>query len=99
MISMFPLKINSFLERAPVQTSSVGAMRPRLAAAESPTLAPAPAVRPEHDRRMLTDRRMQDRRASEQPAFLDTRVQQGRRRTTGRRAGDQQARLAISIQA
>jgi hypothetical protein len=102
MISMLPLKISSFLERAPLPKASVGPLRPRLAAAESPTLAPAQAVMPEQDRRVNGNRRTMERRGSEQAAFLDTRMPQGRRRNPGRRAEDRQdqaPRMAISVKA
>jgi hypothetical protein len=102
MISMFPLKISSFLERAPLPQASVGPMRPRLAAAESPTLAPAQALMPEQDRRVNGKRRSLERRGSEQATMLDTRTPQGRRRNPGRRAEDRQeqgARMAISVKA
>ena len=89
MISMLPLKISRFLEPAPLSQSQVGQARPRLAAAEAPALAPVEALTPEYDRRVTANRRMQDRRSAEQSTFLDTRSSQGRRRTPGRRAGDQ----------
>ncbi|MES2317964.1 MAG: hypothetical protein V4631_10770 [Pseudomonadota bacterium] len=76
-------------------------MRPRLAAAESPLLAPVPPGLPQIDRRS-TSRRVLERRESEAPAFLDTRVSQGRRRNPGRRAEDREEpgqRVAISIKA
>lgn len=76
-------------------------MRPRLTAAEAPYLAPVPAAPPEVDRR-ATSRRVLERRESEQAAFLDTRVSQGRRRNPGRRAEDRQEsgqRVAISVKA
>jgi hypothetical protein len=77
-------------------------MRPRLAAAESPTLAPAQALMPEHDRRINGSRRMAERRGGEQATMLDTRAPQGRRRNPGRRAEDRQdltLRMAISVKA
>jgi hypothetical protein len=102
MISMLPLKISSFLERAPLPRAQVGQARPRLAAAEAPTLAPVEAIRPDHDRRVTASRRQQERREGEQSTFLDTRTTQGRRRNPGRRAEDQQLptlRRAISVKA
>lgn len=80
----------------------MGQARPRLAAAEAPTLAPVEAIAPEQDRRVTASRRMQERRASEQSTFLDTRASQGRRRNPGRRAEDQQLptlRRTISVKA
>jgi hypothetical protein len=102
MISMLPLKISSFLERAPLPQTRLGQARARLAAAEAPVVAPADAGLPEQDRRVTATRRVQDRRESEQPAFLDTRIAQGRRRNNGRRAEDQLVpalRKAISVKA
>jgi len=102
MISMLPLKISSFLERAPLPRTQVGQARPRLAAAEAPTLAPVEVIAPEHDRRVMATRRVEERRAVEQATFLDTRAAQGRRRNPGRRAEDQKLpalRRAISVRA
>ena len=98
---MIPLKISSFLERPPLPQSPLAPMRARLAATESPQLPPAPAGPPEVDRR-ATSRRVLERRESEAPAFLDTRVSQGRRRNPGRRVEDRQQsgqRIAISVKA
>jgi hypothetical protein len=102
MISMLPLKISSFLERAPLPQTHVAPARPRLAAAEAPLLAPVAPAPPDHDRRVNGDRRVLERRESGLPAVRDTRSSHGRRRSPGRRAEDQQApalRKAISIQA
>lgn len=102
MISMLPLKISSFLERAPLPQAQVGQARPRLAAAEAPTLAPVQAIPPDHDRRVTASRRQQERRGGEQSAFLDTRSSRGRRRNPGRRAEDQIVpllRKGISVRA
>lgn len=54
-------------------------------------MAKLDAVEPAHDRRRQGNRRHNDRREGQQPAFLDTRSSNGRRRTPGRRAEDQQA--------
>ena len=97
---MLPLKISTFLERAPLPQTQVAPARQRLAAAEAPLVAPVEAGPPEHERRVTASRRALDRRASEQPTFLDTRIAQGRRRNAGRRAEDQLVpglRKAISI--
>ena len=99
---MIPLKISNFLERAPLPQGQVTPMRARLPAAKTPVAAPEPAAPPEYDRRVNASRRVGDRRESEAPAFLDTRVSQGRRRNPGRRAEDQQTpglRKPISIKA
>jgi hypothetical protein len=98
---MHPLKISSFLERAPIPSTRLAPARARLAAAESPLLAPVEASPPEHERRSMASRRTMERRASELPAFLDTRSSQGRRRNPGRRAEDQAPalRVAISVRA
>ena len=77
-------------------------MRARQNAAEAPPVATVQAAPPEYDRRVNASRRQADRREKEAPAFLDTRISQGRRRSPGRRAEDQQApgqRLPISIKA
>jgi hypothetical protein len=102
MISMLPLKISSFLERAPLPQAQVGQARPRLAAAEAPALVPVEATAPDHDRRITASRRTQERRSGEQSTFLDTRTDRGRRRNPGRRAEDQlfpALRRAISVKA
>lgn len=102
MISMLPLKISSFLERTPLPQAHVGAARPRLTAAEAPAITQVEPTQPGHDRRINGNRRMQERRASEQSTFLDTRTMQGRRRNPGRRAEDQQGsslRKTISVRA
>jgi hypothetical protein len=99
---MQSLKISSFLERAPLPRARLAPARPRLTAAEAPLVAPADAVAPDDERRILASRRAQDRRASAQSTFLDTRGAQGRRRNPGRRADDQQSpsgRMAISVKA
>lgn len=102
MTGMNPLKISSFLERAPLPQTRVAQARARLAAAEAPLVAPVEAGPPEHDRRVTANRRMLERRESEQAAFLNTRITQSRRRNSGRRAEDQQApapRKSISTKA
>lgn len=98
---MLPLKIASFLKNPPLPQAPVSPLRARLAAAESPLPAPEPVGQPGQERRSLRDRRVADRRESELPAFLDTRVGQSRRRNPGRRAEDQglQQRMAISVKA
>ena len=98
---MLPLKIASFLNNPPLPQAPVSPLRSRLAAAESPLPAPEPVGQPGHERRSLRDRRVADRRESEQAAFLDTRVGHSRRRNAGRRAEDQgiQQRIAISVKA
>jgi hypothetical protein len=99
---MLPLKISSFLERPPLPQGQVTPMRQRSNASEAPTVAPVQAAAPAYDRRVNASRRVGDRRESEAPAFLDTRVSQGRRRSVGRRAEDQAApglRKPISIKA
>jgi hypothetical protein len=99
---MLPLKISNFLERTPLPQSYVKPMRARQNAAEAPPVAPVQAEPPAYERRVNANRRQADRREKEAPAFLDTRVSQGRRRSPGRRAEDQQApgqRMPISIKA
>lgn len=101
MVSMFPLKITRLVPRPQPQQASVGALRPRLAAAESPLVTAVEANPGGHERRLVADRRTTERRAQDLPAFLDTRIAQGRRRSSGRRAADRQgqARMAISVRA
>ena len=98
MVSMFPLKISNLLQRPVLPQATVGPLRPRLAAAESPVSA-VEAGRPEQERRMTANRRVSERRENEQAAFLDTRIGKSRRRSAGRRAEDQQQRITISIKA
>lgn len=102
MISMTSLKISKFLERAPLPQTRVAQARPRLATAEAPPGRAVEAGRPEHERRVTANRRVLERRASEQAAFLDTRIGHSRRRNAGRRAEDLQApalRKSISTKA
>jgi hypothetical protein len=102
MNCMFPMKITRFLERVPIPHAPVGAMRPRLTAAESPVLAPLGPLAPDVERRSQGNRRVGDRRSAEQPTTLDTRTAQGRRRNRGRRAEDrldQAANTRISVRA
>ncbi len=96
---MFSLKISNLLDRPVLPRATVGPMRSRLAAAESPVVTVVEPTRPERERRMLASRRVNERRESEQAPFLDTRIAHGRRRSAGRRAEDQQERIAISIKA
>ncbi|MES2019205.1 MAG: hypothetical protein V4484_22150 [Pseudomonadota bacterium] len=98
---MFPLKINRITTRPTLRSVPVDALRPRMAAPESPQVTQVEANPAEHERRLLADRRAQERRAQDLPAFLDTRVSQGRRRSSGRRAADLhgQARMGISVKA
>ena len=96
---MLPLKISSLLARPPLPQAQVSPLRARLGAAESPTVVTTEPGQPEHERRSMGNRRLAERRASELPAFLDTRVGQSRRRNAGRRTEDQQLRIAISVKA
>lgn len=99
---MLPLKISSFFDPPASRPPQITPLRPRTPLADSPKLAPVEAVPPERDRRVQGDRRVQDRRAREQALFLDTRLGQARRRSTGRRSEDQERaaqRLTISIKA
>jgi hypothetical protein len=98
---MLPLKISSFFDPPASRPPMITPLRPRTPLADSPKLAPVQEVPPDRDRRMLGDRRMQDRREREQALFLDTRLGQSRRRSAGRRAEDQagNARVAVSIKA
>ena len=96
---MLPLKISRLLERPPLPQAPVSPLRARLGAVESPAVPVAEPVRPEYERRSMGNRRTAERRENELPAFLDTRVSQGRRRNAGRRAEDQQLRTAISVRA
>jgi hypothetical protein len=99
---MLPLKISSFFDPPAARPPQITPLRPRTPLADSPKLVPAEAVPPDRDRRVLGDRRVQDRREREQALFLDTRVGQARRRSAGRRAEDQEKRnlrMAISIKA
>lgn len=99
---MLPLKISSFFDPPATRPSLVTALRPRAPLADSAKLVPAETVMPDHDRRVMGDRRVQDRREREQALFLDTRIGQSRRRSGGRRAddGDNRSRhQAISIKA
>lgn len=80
---------------APVQRRPDLGTAPKL-----PTLGPSGP--PRYERRQQGDRRTTERREKEQTAFLDTRTPQGRRRSSGRRAGDQyqpEFRLSISVRA
>jgi hypothetical protein len=99
---MFPVKIaNYFNKPAPPQSSpGPGRMQPA-SQQPPPRLVAVDNVAPEQDRRMST-RRTMERRERDLAAFLDTRTPLGRRRSPGRRAGDQLApdvRKSISIRA
>lgn len=98
---MFSPKINRIPARPTLRSVPVDALRPRMAAAESPQVAQVEANPAGHERRLLAERRGADRRAQDLPAFLDTRVSQGRRRSNGRRMTDRngQLKLAISVKA
>lgn len=98
---MLPLKISSFFDPPASRPPLVTPLRPRAPLADSPKLVPVESVPPDRERRMLGDRRVQDRRERGQALFLDTRTGQSRRRSAGRRAEDQDnaQRLAISIKA
>ena len=99
---MIPFRISSLFDRPPPAAGYVAPVRARAPLAEAPKLTVVEALPPEQDRRMLGNRRMQERREKEQALFLDTRTS-GRRRNSGRRAEDQQdatsAYQAISIRA
>ena len=99
---MIPLRISNLFDRPPPAAGYVAPARARTPLAEAPKLTVVEAVPPDHDRRMLGNRRTQERREKEQALFLDTRTS-GRRRNAGRRAEDQQdatgAYQAISIRA
>jgi hypothetical protein len=99
---MFPVKIaNYFNNPAPPQSSpGPGRMQPA-SQQPPPRLVALDKVAPEQDRRTST-RRTIERRERDLAAFLDTRTPLGRRRSPGRRAGDQLApdvRKSISIRA
>lgn len=99
---MLPLKISSFFDPPASRPPQITPLRPRTPLADSPKLVPVEALPPERDRRVTGERRRQDRREKEQALFLDTRMGQSRRRSTGRRADDMQngrSPLAISIKA
>lgn len=99
---MLPLKISSFFDPPASRPPQIAPLRPRTPLADSPKLAPVEAVPPDHDRRVLGDRRVRDRRAREQALFLDTRLGQARRRSPGRRTEDQESAsqpLVVSIRA
>jgi hypothetical protein len=99
---MFPVKINNYFKQpAPPQANpGPGRMQPA-SQQPPPRLVAVENVAPEQDRRM-SNRRTLERREREQAAFLDTRTPLGRRRSPGRRVGDQLApdvRKSISIKA
>ena len=102
MTRIIPLKISNLLERPPPAAGNVPLARARAASTHSPKLDAVEAVPPEHDRRLGENRRSAERREKEQALFLDTRTS-GRRRSSGRRAEDQQDAAttyrAISIRA
>ena len=99
---MLPLRINRLYTAALARPSQVAPAQPPPALGDSPALELMKTVMPERDRRVVADRRMQDRREKDQSLMLDTRTGQTRRRTPGRRAQDQNKRdiyLAISVKA
>lgn len=100
---MLPLRVISLFERPPAVQPSVAPVQRRPDLGTAPKLpALNVATPPRYDRRLQGDRRTSERREKEQSAFLDTRTPQGRRHSSGRRAGDQyqpEFRIAISVEA
>lgn len=98
---MLPVKITNYLNNLPAPQSGLGPGRVRPPSQQPPKLLGVQSVVPDEERRVAS-RRTLERRERDQASFLDTRTPHGRRRTPGRRAGDQLApevRRSISIKA
>ena len=94
------MKIHRFLEHLPTPRANPPPPLPRSLLAESTSVTLKEPSWLGHDRRSSDNRRVVERREQKGEAFLDTRKIQGRRRTPGRRAQDQQDRaqfVSISI--